>query len=293
MPARRNPGQLLARRRLGNGLRALRETANLRIEAAASELECSPAKISRLEHGLGPAKLWDVRILLNLYGVQDPDERARYEQWAHDTKTPGWWESDSDLTDDVDRYLAAETAATRLSLYCTPVLTSQLQTADYAAAHVRALYPSWPPEDVDRFVRLRLARQEAVFRDDDPLGVVAVLDEGAVRRRVGSRDVHRAQLSWLADRLEDFAAGGRDSLVVRVLPLTAGIPSRALNPFVIFEPAQPDLDPVSAAIEDTLGETWLESDDVGPLIDIFGELLEMSLSAEQSREFLREVARQP
>ena len=286
---RRSPGQRVARRRLGSGLRALREKANLRIEAAAEELECSPAKISRLENGLGPAKLWDVRILLNLYGLADNRKREQFEQWARETKDPGWWESDSDLTDEVDHYIAAETAAAKLALYCTPVLSSQLQTAEYAAAHVRALYPTWSPSDVDRFVRLRLARQEAVFRSDDPLRVVAVLDEGAVRRRVGSRDVHRAQLSWLADRLDQFAESGRDSLTVHVLPLAAGLPGRALNPFAIFEPAQPDLDPVSATVEDVLGDTWLESHDVQPLRDMFDQLVDLSLDPEKSRRWLREA----
>lgn len=287
--ARRSPGQRLARQRLGHGLRALRERANLRLDDAARELECSPAKISRLETGQGPAKLWDVRILLDLYGVGDAADRRRFEEWARGTKTPGWWESDADLTEEFDRYLAAETAAARLLLYSTPVLHSQLQTREYAAAHARAFYPHWSAVDVERFVDLRKARQEALFDDGGPLSVVAVLDEGAVRRRVGGRDVHRAQLAWLVDRLD--ADAGRH-LDVRVLRLTAGVPGRALNPFAIFEPVRPDLDPVSAVVEDTLGETWLESDDVQPLRDIFDQLVEMSLDPEQSRLLLREIGRQ-
>ena len=119
--------------------------------------------------------------------------------------------------------------------------------------------------------------------------VVAVLDEAAVRRRVGSRDVHRAQLSWLADRLDQFANSGRDSLTVHVLPLAAGLPGRALNPFAIFEPARPDLDPVSATVEDVLGDTWLESHDVQPLRDMFDQLVDLSLNPEQSRRRLREA----
>ena len=70
--AHRSPGSRAARHRLGTGLKRLREQANLRLDAAAHELECSIAKISRLENGLGPAKLWDVRILLDLYGLETP-----------------------------------------------------------------------------------------------------------------------------------------------------------------------------------------------------------------------------
>ena len=44
-------------------------------------------------------------------------------------------------------------------------------------------------------------------------------------------------------------------------------------------------------IEETLGESWLEGDDVDPLRDIFMELMEMSLDPEQTRRFLDEVRR--
>ena len=47
----------------------LRMVSTKTIEQAAEELECSPAKISRLETGRGVPKQRDVRDLLRLYGV--------------------------------------------------------------------------------------------------------------------------------------------------------------------------------------------------------------------------------
>ena len=139
----RPSGSLPARKRLGNALRALREDANLRIERAARELECSTAKISRLENGLGPAKNWEVRTLLTLYGVTDEATRAQFDAWATATKSTGWWESDADLTDDdEDRYIAAETESALVRMFCTPVLPAILQTPDYASAQDDA----WAPE---------------------------------------------------------------------------------------------------------------------------------------------------
>ncbi len=288
--ARRNPGQQLARHRLGTALKKLREDANIRVEAAAAELECSSAKISRLENGLGPAKLWDVRILLDLYGLDDVERRSELEQWARETKSPGWWEADSDLTtEDLDRYLAVETAAAVHRSYSTPVLPSLLHTHEYAAAHLRTFHPDWSDDDIDRFARLRVERRDAIMRSDDPLWLDAVIDEGAVRRQVGSRDVHRAQLRWLSELLDDFALRERRHVVVRVLPFGAGVPSRALGSFTIFEPQSRELDPVSAHIEHMLGGTWLEADATAPLIDIFRELAEMSLDQQESRRFLRDV----
>lgn len=285
----RNPGPSVVRRRLGSALRHLREEANIRLEVAARELECSPAKISRLENGNGPAKLWDVRILLTLYGVDGESTRKQFEDWARRTKSVSWWESDADLTtDDLDRYFAAETEAFAVQIFCTPVIPAILQTVDYARAHVRGLFPKWPESDVERFVAVRHARQEPLLRPDNPLKFEAVIDEAALLRRVGTAPVHRAQLKWLSSLLADFAEHGRKNLTFRVLPLTAG-PGQWLSPFTIFEPRNRDLDPPSAYIEETTGGSWLEADDVIPLREIFMDLLGMSLPQEESLRRLRAI----
>jgi hypothetical protein len=288
---RRSSGSQMARRRLGTGLRRLREDANIRIDTAANELECSTAKISRLENGLGPAKLWDIRILLNLYDVQDPDVRAQFEQWARDSKSVGWWEPDADLTtDDFSRYLAAETEASRVRIYCAPQLPSQLQTTDYARAHIRTMHPEWSESDVNRFTGLRSARRAALIRVDDPLRIEAIVDEGAVRRRVGSREVHAEQLRWLAETIDDFERTARRDLTFRVVPFTAG-PSRAVNTFTIFEPQRSGLDPILAHSEDTFGQSWAEDKEVDELIDIFEEVSHLALGAAESRELLDAIQR--
>jgi hypothetical protein len=288
-------GYELARRRLGKALRRYRETANIRIEAAAGELECSAAKISRLENGLGPAKLWEVRVLLDLYEVRDRTARTRLEQWAKDSKEPGWWEEvaadvvSSLHSDDPNLYLAAETEASRIRLYCTPVLPALLQTADYAAAHTRARQPEWSASQIERFVELQQKRQERVLREADPLRIDAILDEGAVRRVVGGRETHLAQLRWLVDLLDTFAAANRDTLVVRIWPFSAGVPHRVLNPFTIFDPRHPDLDAPMVYLEDTSHGYWSSTDESNALINIFTQLTRSTLDPEQSRRLLREV----
>lgn len=286
--ADRSPGSRAARHRLGTGLKRLREQANLRLDAAAHELECSIAKISRLENGLGPAKLWDVRILLDLYGLEDPAARQQFEQWARDSKSVGWWEPDADLTtDDLSRYLSNETDAARVRIFCAPVLPSQLQTADYARAHIAALHPDWPAEDVDRFVDLRMARRDAILRADAPPEVEVVVDEGAIRRRVGSRSVHVGALSWLLSTLDDVAGSDRPALTFRIVPFSAG-PSRAVSTFTIFEPRHPELDSATAHSEDAFGERWMEVE-LDSLKTIFSEVKDLALDASSSRAMLEEV----
>lgn len=293
--AERRPGHELARRRLGDALRRHREKANIRLERAARELECSAAKISRLENGLGPAKLWEVRVLLDLYAVHDRAARARLERWAKETKEPGWWEEEAaDLVsslrfDDANLYLAAETEASRIRTYCTPVLPTLLQTADYAEARTRARHPDWADSQIERFTELSLKRQESILRESAPLHLDAVLDEGAVRRVVGGREVLLAQLRWLVNILETFAATGRDTLVLRVLPFSAGVPSRALNTFTIFDPRRPDLDSPMAYVENTFDGSWVDVREMDALGAIYAELTELALKPEHTRDFLLEV----
>jgi hypothetical protein len=280
---------MIARRRLGTALRTSREKANIRIEQAARELECSPAKISRLENGQGPARTWDVRILLNLYGVDDEEERARFDKWSAATKSKGWWESDADLTsDDDDRYLATETESTLLRMFCTPVLPVILRTPEYALAHVRGRDPELTPEDAERLVRLHGARRRELLRRDSAVRLDVVVDEAAIRRQVGSPDTHATQLTWLADLLDKQASEGRDDLTLRIFPFSAGTPGRAVSAFTVFSPRDPKIDPVSAFVEETWGGTWHEGDDeVTRLVKIFTELAQKSLSPSDSRALLR------
>lgn len=289
--AERSPGAGVVRRRLGSSLRRLRERADIRLEAAASELECSPAKISRLENGQGPAKLWDVRILLDLYGVEDSAVRRRHENWARGTKSDSWWESDADLTsDDLDRYFASETEAASVQIWCTPVLPVILQTRDYAAAHMRILFPTFSDADIARLQALQRVRQDALLRRGDPLKLEAVVDEAAVLRRVGTAETHAEQLRWIARTLEEFRADGRDDLEFRIVPLSAG-PGRALCSFTIFRSRHLDTDPATAFLEDLPdGGTWLESGNVQQMVEIFDELRSLSVDTAGSIQVLRDIA---
>lgn len=287
--ADRSSGSAVVRRRLGRALRQLREDANIRIERAARELECSTAKVSRLENGLGPARTVEVRALLDLYGLRDSERRAQFERWASRTKSSGWWESDSDLTtENLDRVLAVETESVEIRTYCTPVFPAVLQTPEYALAHVRAWHPELSQADAERLVDMRLARQAALLDRQTELRYDAVIDEGVVRRQVGSPQILAEQLRWLADLLDRRAAEGRDDIVLRILPFTAGVPGRAMSSFVIFTPRDEEFDPVEVLVEATGEDSWYETtEDVEPVMALFGQLKARSLTPLASRDFLR------
>lgn len=287
--AERSPGAHVVRRRLGRGLRELREGANIRIEAAARELECSPAKISRLENGQGPAKLWDVRILLTFYGIEDSGVRRRYEQWARGTKSEAWWELDTDLTsDDVDRYFAAETIASRVRTYCALFLPALLRNEDYASAYTRAVFPELARPDVERWVKVQLSRQSQLLENAEApsFSYEVVVDEAVLLRRVGSVQLQRGQLEWLLHVLERRERDGTAGLDFRVYPLGAG-PTRALSNFTIFDPRE-KIDPPSAYLEESPdGGVWLDS--VDEMAKVFDDLQSRAAPPEESLTILREA----
>jgi hypothetical protein len=171
-------------------------------------------------------------------------------------------------------------------MFCTPILPAILWTRDYGLAHIRAWAPERSRADAHRLVDLHERRRAELLHPDGPLRLDAVVDEAAVRRQVGSPAIHAAQLAWLADLLDSLAEQHRDSLVVRVLPFSAGAPGRAQSAFTIFSPREP-LDPVSAYVEETWGGAWYEGDDTEPLIATFAQLADRSLDPRASRALLR------
>jgi transcriptional regulator with XRE-family HTH domain len=285
----RSAGSAVVRRRLGSALRTLREQSNIRIEAASRAIECSTATISRLENGRGPAKALEVRALLDLYGEQDPKRRAQFEKWASETRSTGWWASDSDLTsEDTERYVAFETEARHVRAYCTPVLPLILQTRRYALAHTRTVHPGLSDADLVRLVDLRLTRQAAILDETVEFGMEAILDEASIRRAVGGAEILAEQLAWLADLIERFEREGRHDLTVRILSFSSGSPARAVSPFAIFTPREPEFDPVTAHVEDAVGSSWYEADDdLAQLEALFSLLRARALSVSDTLAVLR------
>ncbi|MBC2865611.1 helix-turn-helix domain-containing protein [Streptomyces mexicanus] len=109
----------------------------------------------------------------------------------------------------------AEAQATAIREYAPQLIPGLLQTPAYARAVCRAYDPTAPEERIDQLVRGRLERARIL---DDPTSPVlwAVLDEAALRRVTGGREVMAEALRHVAD----LARRGR--VIVQVLPFEAG-----------------------------------------------------------------------
>ncbi|MCD2192761.1 helix-turn-helix domain-containing protein [Actinomycetospora endophytica] len=278
-------GPVVVRRRLGVTLRRLREAAGLRLEQVAAELEVSPAKISRIETGHSAAKTWDVRNLLTVYGVEDPDRREQILGWVEESKAFGWWHPHSDvLPMNLDYYISLEAEAASVSLYA-PLVPALLQTRSYARALLADLFVDVDhigEGDLDRLVDIRMGRQAALRRAENPLGVSVVLDEVALLRMVGGPEVMREQLIALQDVM--------GSVEVRVRPLTAPVRRFALSSFAIFHPRLTTVDHAVVNIEAAGRDYYLEeAADVLEYQGAFRALWTESLGADESLAAVRSL----
>ncbi|GAA3036329.1 helix-turn-helix domain-containing protein [Streptomyces glomeratus] len=204
----------LNRRRLRLELRRAREDAGLTQREAADALEWSLSKLIRLEAGTVSLSVTDLRALLQLYDVTDPELVAELEDAARGSKGPSWWAPYNDMVrPQFAQYLGYEGAATSIRFYHPSVVCSLLQIEDYTLAQLA------PRENGDlarRSAELRATRQERIFDGDSGPDVQIVLDEAVVRRVIGGPGVMRRQL----EHLKTMSRHPRVTL--RLLPFTAG-----------------------------------------------------------------------
>jgi Domain of unknown function (DUF5753)/Helix-turn-helix domain len=252
--AQQPPGGPTVRRMLvGSRLRQLRTDAGLSREQAGEAIRASEWKIHRLENGQVGFKERDVVDLLRRYGVTDPGEVAAVVGMALEANDTGWWHHYGDVLPQWFRaYVDLEQAATVIRAYEGQFIPGLLQTRDYMRAVMgRGLDEA--PEDIERRVELRVARQ-ALFDRPDPPRLWAVVDEAALRRPVGGPEVMCTQLERLID------ATRLPNVTLQILPFDAGAHPAMVGAFSILRFADSEL-PDVVYLEHLSGAVYLDKHD--------------------------------
>ncbi|MGW5005976.1 helix-turn-helix transcriptional regulator [Streptomyces parvulus] len=91
-----------------------------------------------------------------------------------------------------------EATAVEIGVYECNIVAGLLQTPEHARVLMEARQPPYSPDDVERMVAARLARQSVFERDPAP-SMHFVLEEAPLRRRVGGTMVWRRQLERLLE----------------------------------------------------------------------------------------------
>ncbi|MEU5683705.1 helix-turn-helix domain-containing protein [Streptomyces venezuelae] len=277
-------GPAVRRRQLGAELRALRVQAGLTSSQAAARAGWHQSKVSRIETGRSGVKAADVRLLLEVYQVQDPQLSELLIAFTG-VDDPGagrhhWWKAYRDLLPATYRdFISLESQASWMRTLETAVVPGLLQTPAYARAVTRAALGGVPEKQVDALVEVRLARQD-VLRADPPLRLNVIMDEAVLRRPVGGAEVFAEQLNWLRQ------ASLLPHVELQVLPFAAGEHVGLIGSFVIF--SFPDIADLDVVVLDHLTSSlYLErKEDLQAYSEAYLSLQVQALSPEDSTEFI-------
>ena len=285
-PGQPGGGPTVLRILLGAQLRRLREAAGISREDAGYQIRASGSKISRLELGRVSFKERDVSDLLEFYGVSDQSQRDGLLQLAKEANSPAWWQKYNDVVPDwFAVYVGLEEAAQLIRLYEVQFVPGLLQTEDYARAVITLGAPGVTPEEVERRVALRLGRQKLLTRENAPR-LWAVIDEAALRRPIGGRDVLRAQLERL------ISAAGEPNITLQVMPFLYGGHAAEGGAFTIMRFPEADL-PDMVYMEQLTGALYLDKpEDVERYAAVMERLSVAGTSPDRTQEILSGILKE-
>jgi transcriptional regulator with XRE-family HTH domain len=276
-------GPTVLRRLLGAQLRRLRERQGITREEAGYAIRASGSKMSRLELGRVGFKERDVADLLSLYGVTDETDRVTLLALAQDANSPGWWHRYGDVLPGwFETYVGLEEAAALIRTYELQFIPGLLQTEDYARAVISLGNSSAPPEEIEQRVGLRITRQKLLARGGAPR-LWAVVDEAALRRPIGGRDVMRGQIERLIE------AAKMPGVILQVLPFRVGGHTAEAGAFTILRFPESDL-PDVVYVEQLTSALYLDRrDDVDSYMEAMERLCVVSAPPDNTAEILSRI----
>ena len=279
-------GPTVRRMLVGAQLRRLRADKGISREQAGEAIRASEWKIHRLENGQVSFKERDIVDLLRFYGVTDPGETAALLSVAREANEPGWWLQYSDLLPQWFRaYVDLESAARLIRTYEGQFVPGLLQTEDYMRAVVHGAQLDESPEEAERRVALRVARQTLLTRSD-ATGLWAVVDEAALRRPVGGREVMRGQLERLID------ATRLPKVTLQILPFRAGAHPAMAGAFSILRFPDQEL-PDIVYLEHLTNAVYLDKrEDVDKYLHVMENICVRSRPPNETADILGRIAKE-
>jgi transcriptional regulator with XRE-family HTH domain len=276
-------GPTVGRMLIGSTLRRLRTEKGITREEAADAIRASAWKIHRLENGQVGYKDRDLVDLLGLYGITDQQAIAALLELAREANSPGWWFRYGDVVPPWFRaYVDLESAATLIRAYEGQLVPGLLQTADYARATIAGMLLPQAPDEVERRVTLKLARQQ-ILEDPDGPRLWAVVEEAALRRSVGGTQVMRGQLERLID------ATRLANVVLQVLPLSVAVHPAMTGAFSILRFADQEL-PDVVYVEQLTNAHYLDKlDDVNQYLQVMDSISMRAAPPDQTVDILQKL----
>jgi transcriptional regulator with XRE-family HTH domain len=266
-------------RRLAAELRFLRTSSGLTRDEVVERTGINVATLYRIEHARVRPQTRTLRTLLDLYGVKEA-HRSELAALLRDARQRGWLHAyQSVLPEQYTTYIGFEGEAHSIWNYESLFVPGLLQTEDYARAVIRGGLPSASRDEVERRVQVRMERQD-VLRGGSPLELWGIVDEAALRRQVGSRDVMCSQLRSLLEATEF------PHVTLQVIAFAAGAHAGMPGSFALMQFAEAAISDV-VYVDSMAGELFLEEEsDVRRYKIVFDHLRAVADSPAASRSLI-------
>ncbi|WOX11191.1 helix-turn-helix transcriptional regulator [Streptomyces sp. N50] len=254
----------------GLQLRTLRDERGWTQDELAVRVGCTGSHISAVETGRRPPTRRFAMSIDRVFGTGD-----KFERLSRSVRYTA-------LLEGFPEYVAHEARAAEIRLYEVGVIPGLLQTPEYGAAleadAVRREVIT--PEQADERVELLAKRQGALVRSPSPL-LFVVLDEGCIRRPMGSPAVMDAQFQ----RLLGFAE--LPNTVLQVAPFSMGARRPFSLPVTML--TMPDRSLLSYAESTHRGHLERESAFVLPILAAYHQLQAEALSQAASVALIKQL----
>lgn len=273
---------------LGNELRSLRQAAGKSIAEAARCLECSDAKISRMENGQRGAVARDVRDLCRLYGVpaQRRDQLVKLSREAAEAD-----KGTTPIPAKYSTYIALENKALSLRNYEMTFVPGLLQTERYARETITRNGDSSDAVDVEGLVRIRMDRQKRIWSDEGSLKAHFIIDENVIWRPAGTNPHTRALREEQIDQL--IRSTYLANVTLQIIPYEAGFYQGMESATVYLLNLEEGPKTNSACyLEGAFRELFMRGHgEIAGIGSKFAAMAETALSPEATRRFLMRLLR--
>lgn len=206
-------------------LRRMREAAGMTIEDAAIALDKHRNSLYRLEAGETRLDVHLARSMMDVYDQYDPN----LVDDVRDALKPEWWMK---FGMRAMGYVDLETEAREVRELALIYIPGLLQTQPY----MKAIFESGTLNRVEQGTeaQVRLIRQRRLTDDTQPLDLLALIDESALRQTIGGAGVMRDQLEHLVMMAE------LSTVTLHVLPRTIGAHGGQGGAFALLDFPDPE-----------------------------------------------------
>ncbi|MEU9210199.1 helix-turn-helix transcriptional regulator [Streptomyces sp. NPDC048415] len=178
-------------------------------------------------------------------------------------------------------FVQLEQDALSVSSYSTQLMHGLLQTEAYTRALLKCDFPPLEEQEIEQLTLARVERK-ALFERRPVCVINVILEEEALRRQMGSKDVMRSQYEYLIECAE------RSNVVLQVMPSRLGAHAGLRGPMTVIEtPEQSTL-----VYTEALGKSLLVSKpaEVGVLARRYAMIRSQALRPEESVVLIGQLA---